>query len=93
MRLGCIVSAAGKAVVRSGSGEDGRALLKEERDVALEMDGVAGVDAGGEDDRAAAVVGCGIDSGVDGWRVDGDAVTFRAEAADVVVHGLCRCGH
>ena len=41
LRFGRIVAAGGEAVVGSGRGEDGGALLEEERDVALEMDGVA----------------------------------------------------
>ena len=42
LRLGSVVAAAGEAFVRCGRGENGGALLKEESDVALEMDGVAG---------------------------------------------------
>ena len=61
LRLRSVVAAAGEAFVRCGRGENGGALLKEESDVAFEMDGVAQVDAGGEGDGSAACVGCGID--------------------------------
>ena len=75
-----------------GRGEDGGALLKKEGDIAFEVDGVAGVDAGGEDDGAAAGIRGGFDCGVDGGRVDGGTVAFRSEGANIEVDRLCRCG-
>ena len=59
--------------------------VKTNLDVAFEMDGVASIDAGGEDDGAAAIVRCRIDCGVNRGRVNGDAVTLCAECADVIV--------
>ena len=61
LRLGKVISSGGQAIVWGGRGEDGGALLKKERDVALEMDRVAQVDASGEDDGSAACIGGGID--------------------------------
>ena len=95
--LGGVVAAGGAGHRRAWRGEDGRALLKEERDVTLEVDGVAGIDAGGKDDGSAARVGSCVDGSVDGGSVDGCAIAFRAKAADIEVDGFrsggdARCG-
>ena len=76
--LGGIVATGGGSFERDGCGEDGRALVEVKRDEAFEMDGVAGVSAGGEVDGAAAgLFGFG-DGGIDGRCVDGGAVAFGA---------------
>ena len=67
---------------------DDGALVQAKGDVVLEADGIAAVDAGGEIDHPAALGGSGVDGGVDGGRVDMDAVADRAEITHVVHLGL-----
>ena len=80
--LGSVVAAGGSAVERRGSGQEDRAMIEEEADLALEADGVAEVNASREVNRASARRrGC-VDGAVDGGRVESGAVAFGAEGAD-----------
>ncbi len=54
-----------------------------EVDVALQMDGEAEIDSGGEEDRAAAGRRSGCDGAIDGVGVESFAVTGCAVLADV----------
>src|SRR5579863_1422728 len=81
LRFGGIVTTARQAVVRSGCGENGCALVKKERDVALEVDGITGVNACGEENRASPRAGRAFDSGIDRCSVDGSAIALGAVGA------------
>ena len=78
-RLGGVVAA---STARVG-GEQHRALVEVEADVAPEADRVAGVGAAGDDDGAAAGGGGGSDRAVDRVAVDRHAVALGAEVAHV----------
>ncbi len=88
LRFGCIVAAGGEAVVGSRRGENGCSLLKKKRDIALEVNGVTGVNACREDNRASARVGGCIDGSIDSWCVNRCAIALCAKAADIKVDGL-----
>ena len=83
----CCRAASAAAVSDGGGvgGEEGCALGQIKCDVALEMDGITAVGAGGKF-NGSATGGCGgIDGVVDGVGVEGFAIADGAEIADVVV--------
>src|SRR4051794_41031701 len=67
-------------------GENGRALVQIEGDVALEADGVAAIGAGSEVEGATTRVRDLLDGFVDRGAVEGLAITDCAVGADVVDH-------
>src|SRR5215471_21729864 len=85
--VGLEVVVAGLSGLRLVGGDDRRALVEEERDIALHPDRVAEVVTRWERDGSTARRGSSLDGPVDGCRIERPAVTFRAVFADVV--GCC----
>src|SRR5579871_2425728 len=81
--VGASVVAGGLAGEWGVCGEDGGALREVEIDVAFEVDGEAEPCARGEEDCAAACGCCGFDGFVDGGSIDGFAIAYCAEGAEV----------
>src|SRR5215471_4573023 len=85
--VGLEVVVAGLSGLRLVGGDDRRALIEKERDIALHADRVAEIVARRERDGSTARGGCSLDGLVDGCRIERPTVTFRAVFADVV--GCC----
>ena len=83
LRFGIVVTAGHCALERCGGGQQRGTFVEIDLDIALQMDGVAGIGAGGQKDRAATSCRRRIDGAVDGRSVDGFAVTFGAVIADI----------
>ena len=83
--LGGVVASGREPIVGRGRRKKSGALLKEERHLALQADGVAGVDACRKDDGAAAGRGRCLDRCVDRRRINGASIAGGAEVAHVEV--------
>ena len=83
LRLGRIIAAIGKASQRHGRGQQGRAPVEPQGDVALQVNGIAGIAAGRDIDRPAAALRSKGDRPVDRRAVDMAAIALRAEIADI----------
>src|SRR3984957_776916 len=65
------------------SRDDDRVLIQRDRDVALEVNGIAQIIPGGKVDRTSSGCVGGFDRAIDRWRVDGLAVAGCAEELHV----------
>src|SRR5215472_3270394 len=71
------------AVLGSFRREDGGSLVDVKSNVALEMNGIAGIRSSGKVDRATASFGCGFDRFVDGGSIQCLAVASPAKRLHV----------
>src|SRR5579875_384263 len=83
VRLCCIVLS-GSALGAIWSREDGRPGFEIQRDIAFEMDGIAGISAWRKANRSTACASSGFDSAVDGGSIDRFAVSESSKRSHVI---------